>query len=411
MQEYQYLVIGGGIAGGKALEGVREVDPEGSLGLITRENHPPYQKPPLSKTYLRDETDLDDVYLKSQEKYQEMDVDLIQGREAVRIDPEGKVVQLEDGEEIKYEKLTLATGGSANSLPLWGSELDQVFTLRSIEDSEKIRKAAGPNTRALVMGGSFIGAEVTASLSQLGSQVVEIFPESRLLEHIAPEELSRHLTRMLEERDIRVLPGTVAESLEGEDAVRRAVLDNRERLDLDFVVMGVGITLNTEIAEEAGIEVQQDGSVTVDEKLLTNQPDIYAAGDVTTFPGEYQEGMLHVEHWDVARRQGMTAGRNMAGADEAYAALPYFFSDILDFSFEVWGELTGWEDAVLRGSLEENSFAYYYFRDGKMVGVLASGRPEEEREAMKNLPKQRPAQDQVAEVLKDEDEDLNQLLE
>jgi NADPH-dependent 2,4-dienoyl-CoA reductase/sulfur reductase-like enzyme len=411
MREVQYLVIGGGIAGGKALEGVREVDPDGSLALITRENHPPYHKPPLSKDYLREEADLEDVYLKTEEAYQDLDVDLILGREAVEIDPENKTVTLEDGEEIKYDRLTLATGGSANKLPLWGSELERVFTLRSIEDSQRIREAAGPNTRALVMGGSFIGAEVTASLSQMGCQVVEIFPESRLLEHIAPEALSARLTRMLEEQDIRVLPGTVAESLEGEQTVRRAVLDNGERLDLDFVVMGVGISLNTKIAEAAGIEVRQDGSVVVDDKLRTNQPAIYAAGDVTAFPGEYQDGMLHVEHWDVARGQGLTAGRNMAGADEAYTELPYFFSDILDFSFEVWGELTGWEDAVLRGSLEDNSFAYYFFRDGKLAGVLASGRPDEEREAMQTLPRQRPAQDQVADVLADEGADLDQLLE
>lgn len=411
MREVQYLVIGGGIAGGKAVEGVREVDPDGSLALITRENHPPYHKPPLSKDYLREEADLEDVYLKTEEAYQDLDVDLILGREAVEIDPENKTVTLEDGEEIKYDRLTLATGGSANKLPLWGSELERVFTLRSIEDSQRIREAAGPNTRALVMGGSFIGAEVTASLSQMGCQVVEIFPESRLLEHIAPEALSARLTRMLEEQDIRVLPGTVAESLEGEQTVRRAVLDNGERLDLDFVVMGVGISLNTKIAEAAGIEVRQDGSVVVDDKLRTNQPAIYAAGDVTAFPGEYQDGMLHVEHWDVARGQGLTAGRNMAGADEAYTELPYFFSDILDFSFEVWGELTGWEDAVLRGSLEDNSFAYYFFRDGKLAGVLASGRPDEEREAMKALPRQRPAQDQVVDVLADEGSDLDQLLE
>jgi NADPH-dependent 2,4-dienoyl-CoA reductase/sulfur reductase-like enzyme len=411
MREFQYLVIGGGIAGGKALEGVREVDSDGSLALITRENHPPYHKPPLSKGYLRDEADLEDVYLKTEEAYQDLDVDLVLGREVVEIDPEKKIVTLEDGEDIKYDKLTLATGGSANRLPLWGSELERVFTLRSIEDAQRIREAAGPNTRALVLGGSFIGAEVTASLSQLGCQVVEIFPESRLLEHIAPEPLSAQLTRMLEERDIRVLPGTVAESLEGDQAVRRAVLDNRERLDVDFVVMGVGISLNTEIAEAAGIEVRQDGSVVVDEKLRTNQPDLYAAGDVTAFPGEYQDGMLHVEHWDVARGQGLTAGRNMAGADKAYTELPYFFSDILDFSFEVWGELTGWEDAVLRGSLEDNSFAYYFFRDGKLAGVLASGRPDEEREAMQTLPKQRPAHDQVADVLADEGADLDQLLE
>lgn len=410
MKAYKHLIIGGGIAGGKACEGIREVDDTGSIGLITMEAHPPYEKPPLSKGYLQGDQELDQVYLKQAQAYQDLDVDLILGTKATHLNPDDHQVTLDDGEQIKYEKLLLATGGSAIRLPIWGAELDNVFTLRSIEDSQKIREAAGENTRALVMGGSFIGSEVAASISQLGTQVVQIFPESRLLEFIAPPQLSQHLEGKFEENNVRILPSTISEGLEGETSVQRAILNNGEKLDIDFVVMGVGIKLNTDLATEAGLEAADDGSLIVNSQLQTSQPDIYAAGDIVTWPDPHGEDMLHVEHWDVARRQGRLAGRNMAGEEKPYTAMPYFFSDLYDFSFEVWGEITNWDSIVQRGNIGDGSFAYYYFQNNRLRGVMAVGRPEEEREAMKTLPRQRPTYHDVADQLKDESFDINQLI-
>ena len=407
---YQYVVIGGGLAGGKACQGIREEDPDGSIALISEEDHPPYHRPPLSKSFLKDEAGLEKVYLQEQSELREMGVDLILGRKAAEISPTQKLITMENGEKIEYQKLLLAMGGRALSLPLWGSDLDQVFTLRSIEDSRAIQQAAEESSRALVMGGSFIGAEVAASLSQMGLEVVEIFPEDRLLEHVIPEELSQYLQEKFTENNIRVLPNTVAEGLEGEQSVEQVALDNGERIPVDFVVMGVGIKLNSELAAEAGLEVEEDGSVVVDSYLVTSDQDIYAAGDLTVWPDPRSENMIHTEHWDVARQQGLTAGRNLAGGKEIYSSLPYFFSDILDLSFEVWGTLEGWEQTVRRGSLEEGSAAYFYFQGGQLTGVLAINRPEEERKAMKVLPGKGPAYDRVAEKLGDEAFDLDQLI-
>lgn len=411
MTEYQYLIIGGGIAGGKACQGIREVDPEGSVGLITAEDHPPYQRPPLSKGYLTAQVDLDKVYLKPEKEYREMGVELHLGKTAVRIEPGEKSVILDDGEEIGYQKLLLATGARANRLPLWGNELEKVFTLRNIEDARQIREAAGVNKRALVLGGSFIGSEAAASLTQIGTQVVMAFPENQLLEHVVPPELGRRLEASFAGKKVRILPGTVAETLEGEREVRWAVLDNLERLDVDLVVMGVGVRLNTDLARQAGIDLLQDGSVVVDQHLQTNQPDIYAAGDITSWPDPGSDRMLHMEHWDVARRQGLTVGRNLAGEEEIYQAVPYFFSDLFDFSFEVWGELSGWEDTALRGSLDEGSFAYYYYRDQRLSGILAVDRPEEEREFMEKLAAARPAQRELEGKIEDEGFELKDLMD
>jgi len=410
MKGYTYLIIGGGIAGGKACEGIREVDQESSIALITKEGHRPYQRPPLSKGYLKNEVDLDHVYLHPSEKYQELNVNLIKGTEAAGLSPEDHIVTLEDGEEIGYEKLLLATGGSAIRLPIWGNELENVFTLRSIEDSQNIQEAAGVNKRALVMGGSFIGAEVSATLSQLGTQVIEIFPESRLLEHVVPEELSEHLYDLFSENNVRLLPDTLSEGLEGETSVQRAILNNGERLDVDLVVMGVGIKLNTDFAKDSGLEIRQDGSIPVNQRLQTNQPDIFAAGDITAWPDPHSDQRLQVEHWDVARRQGRIAGRNMAGKDQSYTAVPYFFSDLYDLSFEVWGDLTSWDQTVRRGSIKTGSFAYFYFAEGQLKGVLAVDRPDEEREAFKNLPELQPTFADVADKLQDESFNLSEMV-
>ena len=409
--QYRYVIVGGGLAGGKACQGIREEDPEGSIVLISEEDHPPYHRPPLSKGFLKNEAGLEKVYLQGEDNFQEMDVDLILGQAVTAISTDENSITMENGVKIEYHKLLLATGGRAISLPLWGSDLDQMFTLRTIEDSRAIKQAAGEASRALVMGGSFIGAEVAASLAQMGLEVIEIFPEDRLLEHVVPEELSQFLEERFSKNKIRVLSNTVAEGLEGEQSVQRVALDNGEHIPVDFVVMGVGIKLNSELAVEAGLEVDdEDGSVVVDSFLKTSDQDIYAAGDLTVWPDPRSENMIHAEHWDVARQQGLTAGRNLGGGKLKYSSLPYFFSDVLDLSFEVWGTLDGWDETVRRGKLEDGSAAYFYFRDGQLTGVLAVNRPEGEREAMKTLPAGGPAYHRVAEKLRDETFDLQQLI-
>jgi 3-phenylpropionate/trans-cinnamate dioxygenase ferredoxin reductase subunit len=408
---YNYVIIGGGLAGGRACQGIRREDSEGSVALVTAEKHGPYQRPPLSKGYLTGSQDLDKVLLKPDGYYSENQIDLLTGVRAAEIRPDAHQVVLEDGRAVGYNKLLLATGGRAWRLPLRGADLRHVYTLRRIEDADAIRSAAQRDTRALVMGGSFIGSEVAASLAQRGARVVMVFPESRLLGRIAPEEMSAFLRRKFESHGVQILPGTTAESLEGDDAIERAVLDNGESLEFDLAVMGVGIRLNTELARDAGLELRGgDGAVVVDQFLRTSNPDIYAAGDIAAWPDPTFGKQLRVEHWDVAYNQGMRAGRNMAGPAKPYTTLPYFFSDLFDLSFEVWGDLSAWDQTVRRGTLKGGSFGFYYFSQGRLVGVLALGRPEEERDPMQALVKARPSLDAVARGLADEGQDLRLLL-
>jgi 3-phenylpropionate/trans-cinnamate dioxygenase ferredoxin reductase subunit len=424
MSTYKYVIVGGGLAGGKACEGIREVDTEGSVALVTQEEHRPYQRPPLSKGYLMGKQGLDKVYLKEDiDYYAQNGVQLITGVRATQVDPAVRTVSLEDGRVLEYEKLLLATGGRAWHLPIPGSDLPGVFALRAIEDADRIREAAQSGKQVLVLGGSFIGSEVASSLAQLEMlpsvgegrggrrlDVTMVFPESRLLERVVPEELSAFLYAKYGANGVRVLTGAAPDRLEGDERVARAVLDNGETLEVDLVVMGVGIRLNTELARSAGLEMGGKRAVIVDEYLRTSNPNIYAAGDIAAWPDPTFGRRLRVEHWDVARRQGRRAGQNMAGEEKPYAALPYFFSDLFDLSFEVWGDLTTWDQTVLRGSVDAGRFAFYYFDQGRMVGVLAAGRPDEERKPMQTLVRGRPAYEDVAAKLEDEEVELDDLV-
>jgi len=410
MQDFKYVIIGGGLAGGRACDGIRRTDAQGRIALVSGERHRPYQRPPLSKGYLTGKEGLNEVYLKDETHYAQNLVDLFSGIRASRINRASHSVTLEDGQVLRYEKLLLATGGRAKRLPIPGNDLAGVFTLRTIEDANAIREAAGSAKQALVLGGSFIGSEVAASLSQLGLDVTMVFPESRLLERVLPEEQGIFLRIKYKGRGVQILSGTKPISFDGTEQVERVVLDNGQTLSADLVVMGVGIALNTDLARDAGLEIDDQGAVVVNETLQTSDPDIYAAGDIAAWPSSTFGKRLRVEHWNVARGQGLIAGRNMAGEDKTYVALPYFFSDLFDLSFEVWGDLTGWDQTVLRGSLDSGSFALYYFDRGTIVGVLAVNRPDAERKPMQHLVQTRVPYKDLANKLQDETVDLSKVI-
>jgi 3-phenylpropionate/trans-cinnamate dioxygenase ferredoxin reductase subunit len=416
METHKYVIVGGGVAGGSACVGIRKVDAKGSIVLVAGERHPPYQRPSLSKGYLMGQEGPDRVLLKEDAYYTQNNINVLCGMRATRLEPGTHSIALDDGRVLGYEKLLLATGGYAWRLPMPGNDLPGVFTLRTIEDADSIRQAARPGMQALVVGGSFIGSEVASSLAQLGLAVTMVFPEARLLERAAPQELGDFLHAKYEANGVRILAGIRPKRLDGDGQVRWVLLENGEPLykallEVDLVVMGVGIRLNTELARDAGLEMDEKDAVLVDEYLCTSAPDIYAAGDIAAWPDSTFGKRLRVEHWDVARQQGLRAGRNMAGEQKPYTALPYFFSDLFDLSFEAWGDLTSWDQTVVRGAPGEGRFAIYYFNRAKMVGVLAAGRPAEERKPMQALVEARPAYTKIAARLRDEGTDLGLLIE
>jgi len=409
MNDYDYVIIGGGLASARACEGIRELDSSGSIALVTAEPRLPYHRPPLSKAYLRGERPLARLYVQQESFYREHRITVLPGTEATRITRRSRRVSLASGESIGYGELLLATGGRAWRLPLSGADLPGVFTLRTVDDCDAIRAAVSGARQVVVIGGSFIGCEVAASLTQMGVPVTMCFLEEYPLQALVPPELGQLIRSMLEERGARVIAATRPERIMGDGRAERVQLENGMLLDADVVIMGVGIRLNTQLARDAELELTEMSGVVVDEHLRTSDPHIWAAGDIAAWPDPHSGQRIRVEHWDVAYNQGHCAGRNMAGADEPYRILPYFFSDILDLSFEAWGTLARSERILVRGSVAERSVSYWYVHEGRVLGVLAIGRPEPEREAMQALVARGPLAAEVEVVLMDTGVDLASL--
>jgi len=412
MTFYNYVIVGGGLAGGKAVEGIREVDEIGSIALVTEEKHRPYHRPPLSKGYMLGQMQREDIYVQEADFYPTGHaITLLTDVAAANLDPEEQQLALADGRTLEYDRLLLATGGTPKRLPLPGNDLPGVFTLRCVEDADAIKQLAKPERRALVLGGSFIGAETAAALAQLGLEVTIVFPESRLLERIVPEAMSELLHSRYAKHGVRILTEMTPARLEGDIKVERAQLANDAVLDVDLVVMGVGIKLNTALAKKALLDMSAEGAILVDEMLRTSDPDIYAAGDIAAWPDVMFNKRVRVEHWDVARGQGLRAGRNMAGEAKPYTAIPLFFSKLFGMHFMVLGDLSNWDEAILRGSLETEHFAYFYFHEGALVGTLATGRFEDKQPELEQLLRIRPTQQTIADALANEVIELKTLIE
>ncbi|MGI6367318.1 MAG: NAD(P)/FAD-dependent oxidoreductase [Anaerolineae bacterium] len=408
-RDVKYLIIGGGVAAARACAGIRALDEEGSIAILTEEPHLPYHRPPLSKGYLRgDESER--VIMHPAAWYRRRGIAVYTSTRATRISRRSRRVTLADGSSIGYEELLLATGGRAWRLPLAGADLAGVYTLRTMDDADDIREAASTARHAVVIGGSFIGTEISASLAQMGVPVTMCFLEEYPLQGIVPEELGLLIRDRLAAQGVVLIPQMRPERIEGEGHVEAVRLENGMVAPADLVVMGVGIRLNTELAREAELELTDRSGVVVDERLRTSDPHIYAAGDIAAWPDARSGERVRAEHWDTAYRQGYAAGRSMAGSLDPYDAVSYVFSDILDLSLEAWGDLTRQEVIIKRGSPSEGSVTYFYVKDDAVDGVLAVGLPEQERNCIVALIKARPSVAPIRCALADETVSLEQLI-
>jgi NADPH-dependent 2,4-dienoyl-CoA reductase/sulfur reductase-like enzyme len=360
MAHYPYLIIGGGMTAAAAVHGIREVDPTGAIGVIGREHHPPYQRPPLSKALWKDAS-LDSIWI----DIAQQGVELLSGRTAEALDATQKRVTDDQGTVYTFDRLLLATGGAPRRFS-WGG--DDVIYYRTLADYQQLRALAEQRRRFAVIGGGFIGSEIAAALAMHEKDVVMLFPGAAIGEHVFGPELSTFLNGYYRQRGVEVLAGATATALErrgGQFALRTA--EGRELL-VDGVVAGIGIEPNIGLAQAAGLGV--DNGIVVDALLRTTHQDIYAAGDVANFANPALGKRMRVEHEDNANTMGKHAGRNMAGSDAPYEHLPFFYSDLFDLGYEAVGELdarleivTDWKEPFREGVL-------YYLRDGRVRGVL-----------------------------------------
>lgn len=392
MESYDYLIVGGGLAAAHAVEGIRTVDPDGDLLLVSEEEEPPYHRPPLSKEYLQvGEAPRELLHVKPEGWFEEQaDAELRLGVRAAALDAGERVVTTADGEELRGERLLLATGGRPRSLPTPGSELVGVRTLRTVEDSEAIRELAEESDRALLVGAGFIGMELAASLAELGVEPVVVEVEDRVWSRMLPPELSRFVRAYFEERGVTFHLGTSVEELTGRQRLTGARLEDGTELACQMAVIGVGIDPAEELAADAGLAVS-DGIV-VDRFCETSHAHVYAAGDVARFPDPVFGDPTRVEHWDHAKAQGRRAGRNMAGEREPYEHLSYFFSEAFDLSFNVFGRPEAVVRTARRGELdadvaEQGCVVFGADGDGRVCAALtinANDAMEECREAVRS---------------------------
>jgi 3-phenylpropionate/trans-cinnamate dioxygenase ferredoxin reductase component len=363
-----FVVIGASLAGAKAAETLRAEGFDGRLVMIGAEAERPYERPPLSKDYLRGEVGREKLYVHDEGFYANQNIELRLGRTAVSLNTACNELALDDGERLRYDRLLLTTGAEPRRLAVPGAELDGVLYLRSVEDSDALRERLDRGGTVVVVGAGWIGAEVAASARQRGLEVTVLDPAPVPLERVLGAEIGAVYRDIHTDHGVRMLLGVGVEAFEGDSAVERVRTSDGRRLECDFVVVGVGVQPRTGLAAQAGIAVN-DG-VLVDEQLRTNASGVFAAGDVANAHHPFYGEPIRVEHWANALNQGPAAARNMLGRADAYDRVPYFFSDQYDVGMEYSGFARAWDRVVLRGDPATREFiAFWLVADRVVAGM------------------------------------------
>jgi 3-phenylpropionate/trans-cinnamate dioxygenase ferredoxin reductase component len=357
-----FVVVGGGLAGGKAVETLREEGYEGRLVLVCAERERPYERPPLSKGYLLGKQPRDEAFVHSQDWYAENDVELLLGTRAEELDTVDHEVALSDGQRLTYDRLLIATGATPRRLDVPGAGLTGVRYLREIGDSDRLRELLTPGRRVVVVGASWIGLEVTAAAREHGANVTVVETLDLPLQRILGDRVGQVFRRLHEDHGVTFRLGTGIDRITGDNQVDGAVTSSGEHLPADLVVAGIGVAPVTDLAEAAGLTV--DNGIVVDASLRTSAPDVFAAGDVANaWHPRYEQG-IRVEHWANALNGGPAAAKAMLGQDMTYDRLPYFYSDQYDLGFEYVGWVAPGEenDVVLRGDVEGRAFHAFWLK-------------------------------------------------
>ena len=366
--ERTFAIAGAGLAGAKAAETLRAEGFDGRVVLVGSETERPYERPPLSKDYLRGEAERDTIYVHDEGFYAANEIELRVGRTASALDAGARELTLDDGERIRYDRLLLATGAEPRRLDVPGGELDGVRYLRSVTNSDTLRERLDRAGSVVVVGAGWIGSEVAASARQRGLDVTLVEPQSVPLERVLGTELGAFYRDVHADHGVRVITGAGVAAFEGGDAVERVRLEDGRSLDCDLVVVGVGVRPRTDLAELAGLAV--DDGVVVDERLETSAPGVFAAGDVARARHPFYDRHVRVEHWATALHQGPAAARSMLGSDAAYDRLPYFFSDQYDVGMEYTGWALEWDRVVFRGDPASRELIAFWLAGGRVVAGM-----------------------------------------
>jgi 3-phenylpropionate/trans-cinnamate dioxygenase ferredoxin reductase subunit len=385
-RKVDHLLIGGGLAAANCARWLREEGGSGSILLVGREPDPPYNRPPLTKTYLRGEDSREDALFRPPEWWEEQRIELLTRTSVMKLDAEARVARLSTKEEIEFGTALIATGANVRRLRVEGGELDGIHYIRAFGNSDAVRADAERARRVLLVGGSYIGTEAAASItSAFGAECSIAMLEDVTLERNFGREVGAFFQGVLERHGVTVHGGEELVRLEGVDGrVARAVMKSGLELECDCVVIGAGVMPDTMLAKAAGLEIGEAGGVLCSARLETSVPGIYAAGDMCEYESPLHGRPIRIEHWDVAFNQGKTAALNMLGRGTEHDVVPYFFSDLADWaSMEYVGPGSG--DAVIRGSLADGEFTVFYVDDGRVTAALTVGRSDDLEHARRFL--------------------------
>ncbi|HEX3294272.1 MAG TPA: FAD-dependent oxidoreductase [Solirubrobacterales bacterium] len=373
-----FLLIGGFACGHAAAE-LRKQGADGSIVLVGREPDPPYERPPLTKEYLRAEAQREDAYVNEPSWYEANGIELRTGTNLMSLDADARTAKLQGGDEVGFDKALIATGANVNILRVDGANLDRIHYLRTLGNSDNIRADAERADRVVLVGGSYIACEVAASLKSKGTDCALVMMEEVALSRTFGEEAGRWFQDVLESKGVEFHGGETLAAFEGDDHASAVVTESGKTVEGDMVVIGAGVRPDVMVAQRAGLEIDEDdGGIRCDETLQTSVEGIYAAGDVCSYESPIHGRRIRVEHWDVAMQQGQHAARAMMGDAKPYEVVPYFFSDLADWaSLEYVGPAYDWDEVVWRGDRDAGEFLAFYLKDGRVAGALSIERSED----------------------------------
>lgn len=403
--ERTFIIVGAGAAGYAASQSLREHGFDGRICMITQENKLSYDRPNLSKDYLNGSASEEWMPLRSQDFYDEFGIELLQGRRVTGIDTSSKIVTLDDSQIIEYDKILIATGAEANKLNVPGSDLKNIFTLRSYADADKIINAAENLSHSTVIGSSFIAMETANSLSKRGLKVVVVSRESEPFQKIFGSKIGSLIRKEYEHKGISFKLDKTVTKFTGERRVQAVVLDDGDIIETELVILGIGVKPATKFIKD--IELNADGSIKVDKYLRVTE-DVYAAGDIASYYDSRTDAQQRIEHWRTAQQQGRIAAQNMLGSEQVFAGVPFFWTSLADLKFSYVGHAEKWDEVIYWGDPSTKEFLAFYVLENKVKAALGSGK-NLEMTVIEELFRLGLMPD--PEVLRDDSTDLLRLLE
>jgi 3-phenylpropionate/trans-cinnamate dioxygenase ferredoxin reductase subunit len=372
------LIVGGGLAGASCAEALREEGYDGSILLVGREPDPPYQRPPITKGYLRGEASREDALIHPAGWWEDHGVDLLTRTSVTKLDPAERTAALSSRETVRWERALLACGANVRRLRIEGGGLGGIHYVRALGNADAIRADARDAERVVLVGGSYIACEAAASLTALGHSCTLVMPEALPLSLGFGETAGRFFAQLLGSHGIELVCGDGVARLEGSERVERVVCESGRELDADLVVMGTGALPDVSLARSAGLELGDSGGVRCERDLRTSADGVWAAGDLCEYDSVVHGRRLRIEHFEVAAAQGAAAGRAMLGREDPFSEVPYFWSDLADWAtLEYVGPASDWDAELVRGSPEDGAFTLFYLAGGRLAAALTVGRSDD----------------------------------